>query len=150
AGERIRSIAIWAVEALAAFFVILMARHNWKKDRADHQGAWRLAAARFLLAGLAWVGWTHPIDNADFIEHFLAACSDWLLSAAVIWMIYLALEPAVRSRWPHSIVTWNRVLAGRWLDAQVGSDILVGAAVGSAIWVAFKLINPALGSHGEP
>ena len=39
---------------------------------------------------------------------------------AVLWLVYLALEPAVRARWPHSIMTWNRVLAGRWLDAQVG------------------------------
>jgi hypothetical protein len=45
---------------------------------------------------------------------------DWLLWGAGFWLLYLALEPAVRAHWPHSIVTWNRILAGRWKDAQVG------------------------------
>ncbi len=38
----------------------------------------------------------------------------------MVWLLYLALEPAVRSRWPHAIVTWNRVLAGRWKDRASG------------------------------
>ena len=33
-------------------------------------------------------------------------------------------------------MSWNRLLAGRWLDAQVGSHLLIGAMVGSALWVA--------------
>jgi serine/threonine-protein kinase len=57
-----------------------------------------------------------------------------------LFLVYLALEPAVRARWPHSIVTWNRVLAGRWRDPQVASDILIGAAVGSAMFTFFKLV----------
>jgi len=56
----------------------------------------------------------------------------------------------VRSRWPHSIVTWNRVLAGRWLDAQVGSHILIGAAVGSGLWVFFKVAPVYLFHNHEP
>lgn len=47
----------------------------------------------------------------------------------------------MRARWPHSIVTWNRVLAGRWLDPQVGSHFLIGAAVGSVIWVAGTVVQ---------
>src|SRR6185295_12439938 len=129
--------ALLILQAIGAFFAILLARHNWKQRRADTQGAWRIAAARFLLAGVAWAGATHPVDNDSMIPHFLAAASDWLLSAAIMWVIYMALEPAVRARWPHSIVTWNRVLAGRWRDAQVWSHVLVGAAAGSAMWIAF-------------
>jgi serine/threonine-protein kinase len=71
----------------------------------------------------------------------LNSAAQWLLWAAIIWILYLALEPAVRARWPHAMVTWNRALAGRWLDAQVASHILIGAAVGSAVWMAFKLLN---------
>jgi serine/threonine-protein kinase len=48
-------------------------------------------------------------------------------------MLYIALEPAVRARWPHSIVTWNRVLAGRWQDPLVAGHVLVGALAGAAI-----------------
>ena len=96
------------------------------------------------------VGYTHPVDNGDLIEHFLGACGDWLLSAVIMWVVYLALEPEVRSRWPHSIVTWNRLLAGRWRDAQVGSEILLGAAVGAGMWITFKLMGYVTESGGEP
>ena len=84
------------------------------------------------------------------IQHFLAAVSDWLLSAAIMWVVYLALEPAVRARWPHSIVTWNRVLAGRWSDPQVWSHVLVGAAAGSLMWIAFKAVGFLTDPNGGP
>jgi predicted Ser/Thr protein kinase len=146
---RIRGNAIWVLQAIGAFFVILLARHNWKRNRADTQGAWRIAAARFLLGCVAWIGWTHPMDNESMIDHFLAAASDWLFSAAILWLLYLALEPAVRARWPHSIVTWNRVLTGRWGDPQVWSDVLVGAAAGSMMWMVFKALNFIMETRGE-
>jgi hypothetical protein len=47
-------------------------------------------------------------------------------------------------------VTWNRVLAGRWLDAQVGSHILIGAAVGSGIWVFFKAVTVYVFRNNQP
>src|SRR5438132_5708127 len=80
----------------------------------------------------------------------VAAAADWLMDAAILCFIYLALEPEVRARWPHSIVTWNRVLAGRWLDAQVGSHILIGAAVGAGLWIAFKAVAIFIFKINEP
>jgi hypothetical protein len=61
----------------------------------------------------------------------------------LIWLLYLALEPAVRARWPQSMVTWNRILAGRWLDPQVGAHILIGAAVGCALWLVLTTFSLA-------
>jgi serine/threonine-protein kinase len=60
-------------------------------------------------------------------------------TAAILWLLYLAIEPAVRARYPHAMVTWNRLLAGRWLDAQVGAHVLMGAALGCAIWAGFNV-----------
>ena len=99
-----------------------------------------MAVARFVLAGIAWAGMVHPLTNAAFFEDAVAAAGDWLVAAAILFLVYLALEPAVRARWPHSIVTWNRVLAGRWRDPQVASDVLIGAAVGTGMFTFFKLI----------
>jgi serine/threonine-protein kinase len=145
----LRSAVLWSLEGIGILFVVLLARHNWKRNRADLRGAWHVAAARFVLAAIAWAGFTHPVDNGALIDQFLAASGDWLLSAAIIWVVYLALEPEVRSRWPHSIVTWNRLLAGRWQDAHVGGEILLGAAVGAGMWITFKLLNQ-ITLHGEP
>jgi len=58
----------------------------------------------------------------------------------VLWILYVALEPEIRARWPHSIVTWNRLLAGRWKDPQVCSHILVGSAVGIIEWLGVEWI----------
>lgn len=70
----------------------------------------------------------------------LSIASDALSDAAVVWLLYLALEPAVRARWPHAIVTWNRVLAGKWKDAQVGSHVLIGAALGMGMWTILEIL----------
>jgi hypothetical protein len=39
---------------------------------------------------------------------------------------YLAIEPWVRRYWPEAMITWSRILAGRWHDAVVARDVLVG------------------------
>ena len=59
----------------------------------------------------------------------------------MIWLLYIALEPAVRARWPHAILTWSRVLAGRWQDAQVAAHVLYGALVGLIIAAFFLAAN---------
>ena len=92
----------------------------------------------------------HPVPSQAFLEDALAGAGDWLLTAAILFLVYLALEPAVRARWPHSIVTWNRVLAGRWRDAQVASDILIGAAVGTGLFTLFKLFSILLPRQVSP
>ncbi len=147
---RLQSIVMWALEGLGGFFVLLLAHRNWKLQRTDIQGAWRVAGACFLLAGVAWAGMVHPVPSQAFLEDAVAGAGDWLLSAAILFLVYLALEPAVRARWPHSIVTWNRVLAGRWRDAQVASDILIGAAVGTGLFTLFKLFSILLPRQASP
>jgi predicted Ser/Thr protein kinase len=147
---RLRTVVIWLLESVAAFFVVLMAVRNLRLRRTDLHGALRVAAACFLLAGLAWVGTVHPVGSDNLLEQALAASGDWLLSAAILCLVYLALEPEVRARWPHSIVTWNRVLAGRWRDPQVASDILIGAAVGAGMYTIFKVFFVLISSRVAP
>jgi serine/threonine-protein kinase len=136
--------------AIAAFFAILMARRNWMRGRADRVGAFHVALASFLLQAVAWAGSFHPVADMAMRDLFVEAVAEWLMWAAVLWFAYLALEPEVRARWPHSIVTWNRVLAGRWLDAQVGSHVLIGAAVGSGLWAFFKAVTVYVFKNSEP
>jgi serine/threonine-protein kinase len=124
-------------------FVVLLARRNWKLGRTDRKGALRIAMAQFLLALVAWIGRVHPVPNDNLLDLFLSSAAEWLMSAALIWLLYLALEPAVRARWPHSMVTWNRLLAGRWLDPQVGAHILIGFAVGCGLWLVLALFSLA-------
>ena len=134
---------------IGLFFAVLLAQRNWKLERADRKGALRLAGVRFLLAFLAWVGTVHALPENDMWALFYQGVGAWLLSAGLLWMLYLALEPELRARWPHSIVTWNRLLAGRWKDAQVGAHILIGGTVGLLIWVSASLVEMGFGDRNS-
>ena len=48
-------------------------------------------------------------------------------------MLYVALEPFVRRRWPHAIISWSRLLAGELRDPLVGRDLLWGVLLG-VLW----------------
>ena len=119
---------------------VMLARRNFRLGRTDRRGAFRVALVKFVLGLVTWVGTMHPVQNERMIFHLLNGAAEWLMVTVMIWVLYLALEPAVRSHWPHSLVTWNRVLKGNWRDAEVGAHVLIGAAVGSAIWISSSAV----------
>ncbi len=148
--SRARGIVLLAFAAVGLLAVVLLARRNWRLGHIDRKGALRIGIARCLLGLLAWIGIVHPVEDEAMFPFFFANCAAWLMWGAVLALLYIALEPLVRARWPHSIVTWSRLLAGRWLDAQLGSHVLIGAAVGAAVWVAAEgfgdWLNPGMDS----
>jgi hypothetical protein len=36
----------------------------------------------------------------------------------------------VRRIWPEAVISWSRLLAGKWIDPLVGRDVLAGASIG--------------------
>jgi serine/threonine-protein kinase len=134
--SRLRAIVLLSLALLGLISILLLARRNWRLDRIDRKGALRIGVARCALGFVAWIGAVHPVPNESMIVFFFASCAAWLMWGAALALLYVALEPLVRARWPHSIVTWSRLLAGQWLDAQVSSHILIGAAIGAVVWVA--------------
>jgi serine/threonine-protein kinase len=49
-------------------------------------------------------------------------------------VLYLALEPWVRRRWPQTMISWSRLLTGQFRDPLVGRDILFGVMLG-VVWI---------------
>lgn len=119
------------------FFSATLARKNWTSNRADRKGAFRLFLFRAGSAMVVWVLTAHYVPDPRMINFAAYNMAMALFDGFVIWQLYLALEPALRSRWPQSIVTWNRALSGRFMDAEVGAHILMGVAMGILITVAF-------------
>ncbi|MFL6331859.1 MAG: protein kinase domain-containing protein [Pyrinomonadaceae bacterium] len=128
---------------------VLLARHNLRSGRGDRRGAFRLAAFVFALTLLEWLFGGHHVPSLmEESENFLNNLSEWLLVSAILWLIYIALEPYVRRRWPGRIIGWSRLLAGDWRDPLVGRDMLVGAFAGCVlVLLAFarSLAAPWLG-----
>ena len=146
--DRFHDIYEGAINVIGLAAAVLFARRNWKLDRIDRRGAARIAAARFALAMVAWIGGVHAVSNEAMVNIAEDALAQSLLWAGTLWLIYLALEPSVRARWPHALVTWNRLLAGRWRDPLVSSHVLIGAAIGCVIWEVF-LLPDLLSGHSN-
>ncbi|MCX6553013.1 MAG: hypothetical protein NTY02_18765, partial [Acidobacteria bacterium] len=109
---------------------VILARRNILLERSDRRGAARLASFVFVMTMIAWaIEADHILITAEILLLIMATASA-LFAAAVVWLLYVALEPYVRRRWPHTIITWNRVLAGRVRDPLVGRDLLFGLAYG--------------------
>jgi serine/threonine-protein kinase len=114
---------------------LLIARHNLKLGRGDLRGATRLGLAIVALRLAGWSIEAHHVLTADEIGLVFKAIALALFNGALGWIVYVALEPFVRRRWPHILISWNRLLAGQFRDPLVGRDILVGLVLGGVIGV---------------
>lgn len=56
-----------------------------------------------------------------------------MLYTCFTWVSYLAIEPYVRRTWPEMLVSWVRLLEGRFRDPLVGRDVLLGLMAGSVV-----------------
>jgi len=96
--------------------------------------------AVFLLDLLLFVVRAHLSLTTSTLELLAYAISSGLLVSAVLWTLYMALEPYVRSKWPQTIVSWSRLLAGNLRDPVVGRDLLYGSLLG-VVWVLVFLVG---------
>jgi hypothetical protein len=113
------------------FFSVLvvsaqLARRNLRLGRGDRRGAFRLAAFVFAVWAVAWFFGAHHVANFDEVPLFIEFLAWGLALPFFLWVLYVALEPWVRRRWPATLVSWSRLLAGKFRDPVVGRDVLVG------------------------
>jgi serine/threonine-protein kinase len=144
-GEPERAVAPLAVVAIGGLtavmvpvlvIALLLARRNHRLGRSDRRGAFRIAVFAFfcvLVYGVLRYGHTRSPLREWFL--FTHAAGNALFAAAAVWVLYVALEPYVRRRWPEALVSWSRVLSGRFDDGIVGRDVLV-ATLASAVSVS--------------
>ena len=115
-----------------------LVRRNLGLGRGDRKGALRLVIYWISTFFLFWVLHAHHVPTAAEFDLFTIALARAIADACFIWLLYLALEPYVRRRWPHRIIAWSRLLAGNFRDPLVGRDLLIGGL--SAISVYWVLI----------
>lgn len=81
---------------------------------------------------------------------FLLALAGAVYNAVFLWLLYVALEPFVRKRWPKRIISWSRLLAGGYRDPLVGRDVLIGAVFAVAIMLVVPVTSIVAGWLGHP
>jgi len=128
-----------------------LAHRHLRAGRGDRAGAFRLAAYAVASGLAAWVLYADHVPDF-FAEAGLAArgLGAVLVLALVVWILYLAVEPYVRRRWPHTLIAWTRLLGGNPGDARVGGDVLVGVAAGVAMAVILALLYRVTAPLGQP
>jgi predicted Ser/Thr protein kinase len=126
------AITVLTIGGLLLVAAALLARYNIRRERGDRRGALRLAGFTACVYMLIWVFGGSHAASLDEIGLFLGGLGFALLLAGGVWILYMAVEPFARRRWPHSMIGWSRLLAGGIRDPLVGRDTLVGLTFGTA------------------
>jgi len=151
----VRAGQVLAIVIMLALIVggLLLARYNLVHGRGDMRGASRLAV---FVCGLILIGWAIEASHVPTLWEaalFVLGLSYALFAAAMVWLLYVALEPFIRRLWPHTIISWSRMLGGQFRDPLVGRDILVGLLCGALFgliqWLDFAG-RSSLGLHPFP
>jgi predicted Ser/Thr protein kinase len=129
-GEKISTGIAVALFGLVILLGIILARGNVRAGRSDWKGAARLTLFCFVLMMAAMIFFAHHVATASELGLLLMMAGWSLVGTSLVWLLYVALEPHVRKRWPTSLVSWSRLLAGEVLDPVVGRDVLVGVLTG--------------------
>jgi serine/threonine-protein kinase len=121
-------IAYLAVVVAAVFF----ARRNMRLGRGDRRGARRLTWASSICFVAVWAFSSYHTPESTF-PRLVLSVGLAMLVGGLVWVIYMASEPFVRRRWPDLLVSWARLIEGRWRDPVVGRDLVIGAAFAVAL-----------------
>jgi serine/threonine-protein kinase len=124
------AILFWVVLPAA----LVLAVRNLRLGRGDRAGAERVALVAFAAFVLAWLLSTHFTAHPfGQLMRVATGAGYALFSGVAMAVFYLAAEPALRRRWPELLISWSRLLAGRWRDPRVGRDVLLGLVLTFAI-----------------
>ncbi len=131
-GEKIGFGAIMGIVLGVLVLGGVIARRNLRLGRGDRAGALRVSWFLFGVTFAQWIVGHHAADPGEFFAmlRWIATGCYWALYMGVM---YLALEPYVRRRWPDVLISWSRLLSGRFRDPLVGRDLVVGAAAGCLV-----------------
>ena len=118
--------------------------------RVDFRGATRLAMFLVVATTATWMLVAHHAGSSAEQSMWFTALAHAVNTGALVWGLYLALEPWVRRYWPQAMITWSRIIAGGWRDPMVGRDILVALVAGtiSAVYFCFVIDRDVI-SQGD-
>ncbi len=98
--------------------------------RGDPARALRLALFYLMASMLGWALRAHHVPKFSAeMSNFQLSLAWALWQAVLTGLLYLALEPTVRDKWPQKLISWNRLLSGWFTDPLIGREILIGISV---------------------
>ena len=129
----IQRVTTWRFGALVILILIAagMAWDSLARGRGDQRGATYLGLATFgLVIAFTLLTGNHNGHLLGFGHLLMQGMGHGLAVGALLAIYYLAVEPHVRRAWPETIISWSRLLHGRFRDSLVGLHVLIGLAIG--------------------
>jgi serine/threonine-protein kinase len=132
--QKFTPAAWFGINLVLILFGLYLTRRNVRMKRSDARGALRISVIAFLALAFSSALWAHHAYNSfgDFMWWIRSGVAFFLFDALVIWVAYMAMEPAMRRNWAKLLISWSRLMSGRFRDPLVGRDILIGSIVGAA------------------
>jgi hypothetical protein len=146
--ERVRTLMTFGILAMIIVVAVILARRNVARGRGDRRGAMRVAIAVVIMRFAVFILTADHVLAQQEIMMAMRAFASSLLLGLFVGLLYLGIEPYARSKWPQTLISWNRVLLGKFSDASVGRDVLIGITTG-AVLAAFAAAAGAL-DHSDP
>ena len=128
-----------------------LAWRNLRLGRVDHRGAAAVTGFALVVGMIVWA------LEADHLPEFnreltliMRGVATSLRNASLTGLLYLALEPYVRRLWPDALISWSRLMAGRWRDPLVAAHVLKGMVYGTATVLWFVSLILGMRAFGVP
>jgi serine/threonine-protein kinase len=119
----------------------VIARRNLRLGRGDRAGALRVSGVLFGLFVAQWLVLGHHAAGGGEHRMMERAIGRAVFLSLMFGVMYLALEPYIRRRWPDLLISWNRLLSGRFRDPLVGRDLMAGVVAGTVISAQYLLLG---------
>jgi serine/threonine-protein kinase len=129
-GQKAEELVVVVIGSTLFLAAALLAWRSYRRGRGDLRGSARLAVFAFACTFAKFLVTAHHVPtDSEFL--YLTEAAGWsLFMGAISLMLYMALEPYVRRRWPQSLISWTRALAGSIRDPMLGGHVLIGTAMG--------------------
>ena len=128
---------LWPIVVLVGAGIVAL--RNVRRGRGDRRGALRFALYVGAMRMLWFLGAHHVASPAE-AEIFMGHLSFAMQRVGLAYVFYLAVEPYARRLWPRMLISWVRVLEGRFRDPLVGRDLLIGSAAGALMVLLGRLV----------
>jgi serine/threonine-protein kinase len=151
-GGPVSSGQVAKIVMVYAFFLAagIVAWLNFRAGKADLRGATKMALWCWAGYSVAYFLRAHHTASATEVNTFWrVVTNDGAVDGFLVWVLYLALEPWVRRRWPQTMISWSRYTVKGWRDPLVGRDLLYSVGIG-ALLNLLDLLQSALRSPSSP
>jgi hypothetical protein len=145
--SKINEVVFFVLTVAITLAGLYFARRNLRLGRGDKAGAVRVATAILLLILVGHFLTRHLAIAPGVLDRaFWESLGDALPPAVIVGVVYVALEPYFRRRYPELLVSWARLISGRVRDPLVGRDHLWGVLAGlfAVLVLSIENIPPAL------